>query len=271
MADPFADLIPQSEAGQGSTISLPIASPTPVTTYSIPKSVGGADEMYDAGTARGVGSSENELAPGVVAVNPSVHPIGTIFKDADTNEVFIAGDKHGNKNPNVIDIYTPPSQYTGLSGSRNLVPIGQIPANQIPKTAKGVGELLKNYGKVPQGEGAYTSLGKNQQSDPFADLIPQQQGVNAPTQQQSADPFTDLIPAQQQQSQPNSSDAAYLTSPIPLEKTGKTINLPAVAPQPSPQGNVFDQALAKYPKLKDANGFAKNRWYTGKSIPFMLP
>jgi hypothetical protein len=161
---------------------LPDAQPsaTPVTTYSIPKAVGGADENYDSGTAQGKGSSENELAPGVVAVNPSVHPIGTIFKDADTNQVFIAADKHGNKNPNVVDIYTPPSQYTAFSGQRNLVPIDRIPANQIPKTASGVADLLSNYGKVPQGEGAYTSLGKGGTKDPFADLPDAQQ---APEQQ----------------------------------------------------------------------------------------
>ncbi|MTA40708.1 MAG: hypothetical protein F2563_02690, partial [Actinobacteria bacterium] len=161
------------------------------------------DELYDSGTARGVGSSENELTPGVVAVNPSVYPIGTIFKDGDTNEVFIAGDKHGNDNPNVVDIYTPPSQYKGISGTRNIVPIGQIPASKIPKTASGIGELLSNYGKVPEGEGAYTSLGKTQpkQEDPFADLIPQEQATNATAQQQASDPFSDLIPQQQGQSQ----------------------------------------------------------------------
>jgi 3D (Asp-Asp-Asp) domain-containing protein len=159
---------------------LPDAQPsaTPVTEYSIPKRVLGGtqgDELYDSGTAQGKGSSDNELAPGVVAVNPSVHPIGTIFKDTDTNQVFIAADKHGNKNPNVVDIYTPPSQYKGASGQRNLVTIGSIPASKIPKTASGVADLLSGYGSVPTGEGAYASLGKNKSEDPFADLPDAQQ------------------------------------------------------------------------------------------------
>jgi len=202
--NPFADLIPQGGAEQGG--NLPVANPTPVTQYSIPASVGGADEEYDSGTAQGYGSVDNELAPGVVAVNPRVYPIGTIFKDANTGEAFVAGDKHGNPNPNVIDIYTSPSQYTGASGQRNLVPVGQIPANQIPKTAGGVGELLKNFGKVPEGEGAYTSIGKIQQGSQLQ-------------QQQMENPFADLIPKSEGVS----------------------------------TGNVFDQALSQYPKLKNAN------------------
>ena len=212
-ANPFADLIPQGGSEQGGEINLPVANPTPVTQYSIPASVGGADEMYDSGTAQGLGSSDNELAPGVVAVNPSVYPIGTIFKDADTGEAYVAGDKHGNRNPNVIDIYTPPSQYTGFSGQRNLVPVGRVPANEVPKTAGGVGELLKNFGKVPEGEGAYTSIGNiqqgsqpQQQSNPFADLIPKSeesaQATGGAFQSQASkalpnNPFADLIPSQE--------------------------------------------------------------------------
>lgn len=211
--NPFADLIPQRGAEQGGVINLPVANPTPVTQYSLLASIGGADEMYDSGTAQGRGSSDNELAPGVVAVNPSVYPIGTIFKDADTGEVFVAGDKHGNANPNVVDIYTPPSQYTGFSGQRNLFPVGRVPANEIPKTAGGVGELLKNFGKVPEGEGAYTSLGKIQQGsqpqqqqmdNPFSDLIPQNEQAqsmggefqSAASKAEPNNPYADLIPSQ---------------------------------------------------------------------------
>ena len=239
MADPFADLIPQGGSEQGGTIDLPAyPRPTPVTQYSIPRrALGGkqGDELYDSGTARGVGSSENELAPGVVAVNPSIYPIGTIFKDGDTNEVFVAGDKHGNRNPNVIDIYTPPSQYTGSSGNRNIVPIGRIPASQVPKTANGVGELLSNYGKVPQGEGAYTSLGQaqSQQGDPFADLIPQQQGTNAtaPVSEQVFDPFSDLIPQKQAQAQATPSSVASTASTAQnASQVSPEVETPAEAP-----------------------------------------
>jgi 3D (Asp-Asp-Asp) domain-containing protein len=171
--DPFADLPNVNQGGGERGVATAMPSATPVTQYSIPRRVLGGrqgDELYDPGTARGVGSLENELTPGVVAVNPSVYPIGTIFRDGDTNEVFLAGDKHGNENPNVVDIYTTPSQYQGVSGTRNIVPIGQIPSSKIPKTAKGVSDLLSNYGKVPQGEGAYTSLGSKESDDPFADL-----------------------------------------------------------------------------------------------------
>ena len=228
MSDPFSDLIPQGGSQQGGGI--------PVTRYSIPKSaLGGTqgDEMSDPNTARGVGISENELGPAVVAVNPSVYPYGTIFRNAQTNEVFIAGDKHGNENPNVVDLYSPPSAYRKESGTMPLVPIDRIRTNQIPKSYSGVSELLANYGKVPEGEGAYASLGKTQQKeDPFADLIPQAQGTNAPAQpqaqEQTADPFADLLPQQQAQANP---DAAFLTAPSPTqEQTGKVINLPAINP-----------------------------------------
>jgi len=258
--NPFADLIPQRGSEQGGVINLPVASPTPVTTYSIPASVGGADESYDSGTAQGHGSSDNELAPGVVAVNPDVYPIGTIFKDADTGEAYVAGDKHGNANPNVIDIYTPPSQYTGFSGQRNLVPVGRVPANQIPKTAGGVGELLKNFGKVPEGEGAYTSLGRIQQGsqtqqqqmeNPFADLIPKNdqssQSTGAAFQSQASkglpdNPFADLIPSQE-------TPASFGTAPT---NTGKAQTFGDVGPdyvpsQPWYQAlpNQFAAAAAK--------------------------
>jgi len=258
MDDPFSDLIPQGGSQQGGGI--------PVTRYSIPKSaLGGTqgDEMSDPNTARGVGISENELGPAVVAVNPSVYPYGTIFRNTQTNEVFLAGDKHGNENPRVVDLYSTPSAYKRESGTMPLVPIDRIATNQIPKSYSGVSELLANYGKVPEGEGAYTSLGKTQQQeDPFADLIPQAQGTNAPAQaqaqEQAADPFADLLPQQQGQAQPNP-DAAFLTSPTPTpEQTGKAINLPAIPSQEQPKiegqveaGNID---INKRPVVKNADG-----------------
>jgi hypothetical protein len=190
--DPFANIPVLDESGQ----AVEASNPVPVTTYSIPKQVGGADEMYDPNTARGIGSSDNELTPGVVAVNPSRYAIGTIFKNPETNQVFIAGDKHGNKNPDLIDIYRPPSQYSAQSGQLNMVPIGQIPANQVPKTAAGVRDLLSAYGKVPEGESAYESLSKvGATSDPFANIpvlgeeTTQQQ---AQPQDQGQDPFANI-------------------------------------------------------------------------------
>jgi len=259
MSDPFSDLIPQGGSQQGGGI--------PVTRYSIPKSaLGGTqgDELSDPGTARGVGIAENELGPGVVAVNPSVYPYGTIFRNTDTNEVFLAGDKQGNRNPNVVDLYSTPSTYKRESGTMPLVPIDRIATNQIPKSYSGVSELLANYGKVPQGEGAYASLGKAQQpQDPFADLLPQAEGATAPAQpqaqEQAADPFSDLLPQQQGQAQTNP-DAAFLTAPSPTpEQTGKVINLPAME-QPSRATTIEGQVeagnidLNNRPVVKNADG-----------------
>lgn len=220
MSDLFANIPVLDESGQPVAAPVP-SSDVPVTRYSIPSRVLGGkqgDELYDSGTARGVGIAENELGPAVVAVDPSVHPYGTIFRDSKTNEVFIAGDKHGNDDPKVVDLYTPPSEYKKESGTRPLVPIGQIGIGQIPKSYSGVKDLLSNYGKVPEGEGAYTSLGKTTKTTNLFSDIP-------------------VI------------ESAPISSPMP-EQTGKAINLPAT---PSQEQNVFDKALEQYPKLKDAN------------------
>jgi len=200
MGNPFADLYPQGGTAQDTQ-----EAPVPVTSYSLPAvTTGGAgDKMYDPDTARGVGIGETELTPGVVAVNPKVYPHGTIFKDPNTNQVFIAADTHGNKNPNVIDIYTPPSQYTGESALRNLVPIGRIPKNAIPKNATALRQLLSQFGNVPEGESASESLSGVNQSEPqqpapqatnpFADLYPQEkQATPAPTPVSADNPFADL-------------------------------------------------------------------------------
>ena len=227
MSDLIDAFVEQYSSGASNDKSVQVSA-TPVTQYSIPSRVLGGkqgDELYDSGTARGVGITENELGPAVVAVDPSVHPYGTIFRDSKTNEVFIAGDKHGNNDPKVVDIYTPPSEYKKESGTRPLVPIGQIGIGQIPKSYSGVKDLLSNYGKVPEGEGAYTSLGKTQQA------------------QQGSDPIDAFV---QQYT-----EGGKVSTPTPVsEQTGKAINLPAT---PIQEQNVFDKALEQYPKLKDAN------------------
>jgi len=133
----------------GSVAAGPSAtpSPTPYTTYSLPARTNGGvgDEMSDSGTAAGLGVRNIPLTNGVVAVNTSVHPIGTIFQDAKTGQAYIAADKHGNSNPNVVDIFTAPDQYNKASGTKDLRVIGSIPADQIPKTAGGIQQLLSKY------------------------------------------------------------------------------------------------------------------------------
>jgi 3D (Asp-Asp-Asp) domain-containing protein len=155
---------PESFGESGSTQNLVNVKTVPTTGYSIGKSYGGTDETEDSGTGRGVGSFENELRPGVVAVNTNIYPIGTIFKNADTGNVYIAADKHGNSNPNVVDIYYTPSQYKQLKEKGtpntpvNLAVIGKVDQRDIPRTSDGLKNFLSQYGNVPEGEGAYEFL-----------------------------------------------------------------------------------------------------------------
>jgi 3D (Asp-Asp-Asp) domain-containing protein len=96
----------------------------PTTSYSTGADVGGPDEMQDSWTNRGYTATGKNLSPGVVAVNPSVYPHGTVFKDPNTGEIMIAADTHGNKNPNVVDIFKDPSEYRSQNDTRNLQVVG---------------------------------------------------------------------------------------------------------------------------------------------------
>jgi len=96
----------------------------PTTVYSKGKSVGGPDEIEDKWTNRGYTATGKNLTKGVVAVDPSVYPLGTILRDASSGETFIAADKHGNDNPNVIDVYQPPSEYKPENRPRQFEVIG---------------------------------------------------------------------------------------------------------------------------------------------------
>jgi len=185
--NPFADLIPNNGSSEGDASP----SPTPFTSYSIPAAVGGADEAYDPDTAKGLGVRDIRLTPGVVAVNPSVNPLGTVFLNKDTGEAYIAADRHGNRNPNVVDIYKDPTDYKAESGHANFIPIDQIPLNEIPKSPAELRKLLANYGKVPASSVAH------EDQNPFADLIPnnKKEGAMEESQQaQDGNPFADLIP-----------------------------------------------------------------------------
>lgn len=138
----------------------PVATPepTPVTFYSIGKSAGGADETEDKWTNRGYSSKGPNLTPGVVAVNDRVYPLGTILKDADSGQVFLATDRHGNKDANVVDVYVPPGNYKAAKVQRRFEVVGKV--DDIPDSAEGVRTLLANYGTVPDGESAAESLAR---------------------------------------------------------------------------------------------------------------
>lgn len=155
---PPAKLPPPAEMlkqlGSDSASAETIVAPS--TFYSLGKSVGGSDETQDGWTNRGFSSMGKNLTPGVVAVNESKYPLGTIFKDAATGEAFIAADRHGNEDESVIDFYVPPNSYHRKKESRRLQVVGEV--SDIPDTAGGIRELLSKYGKVPSGESAQESL-----------------------------------------------------------------------------------------------------------------
>lgn len=106
--------------------------------------------MFDPGTAAGLGVNDIPLTPGVVAVDPAVHPYGTIFRDTNSGQVYVAADKHGNTDPNVVDFYTHPQDYSRESGTKNLMVIGQVPLSAIPKTAAGIQRMLSGFQQASQ-------------------------------------------------------------------------------------------------------------------------
>ena len=121
----------------------------PTTSYSTGADVGGPDEMQDSWTNKGYTATGQNLSPGVVAVNPNVYPHGTVFKDPNTGEVLIAADTHGNKNPNVVDIFRGPSEYKSQSDTRNLQVVGN---EDIPygTTKEKLAALRQKYMDQPQ-------------------------------------------------------------------------------------------------------------------------
>ena len=119
----------------------------PVTFYSSGAAVGGPDESQDKWTNKGYSSSGQNLTEGIVAVNTSKYPLGTIFRDDDSGEVFIAGDRHGNANKDVVDIYKDPSNYKAAKENRNLRVIGT--EKTVPKDADGIRSVLDRYRSMP--------------------------------------------------------------------------------------------------------------------------
>ena len=121
------------------------AGNVPFTTYSTGADAGGPDEMQDTWTNKGFSATGPNLVPGMVAVNPSKYGIGTVFRDPETGEAFIAGDKHGNNNPDVVDFYQDPANYTARSGKRNLEVVGH---EKLPygTTGEQITAILSKYG-----------------------------------------------------------------------------------------------------------------------------
>src|SRR5258705_8657215 len=129
----------------------PVATPTPTTYYSLGAAAGGPEESKDSWTNRGYTATGRNLPPGIAAVNTSQYPLGTIFKDTATGYVYLAADRHGNRDPRVVDLYVPPGDYQARREARSFEVVGQVPQDKIPKTPGGVQQLLSNYGVVPEG------------------------------------------------------------------------------------------------------------------------
>jgi len=121
----------------------------PATAYSFGKAVGGPDELQDKWTNKGYTSTGPNLVEGVVAVNTNKYPLGTIFKDSESGKVYVAADRHGNKDSSVIDFFQNPENYTGGKVNKKLLIIGAIPKNKIPKTKEGMSQLIEQYSNVP--------------------------------------------------------------------------------------------------------------------------
>jgi hypothetical protein len=201
MADPFADLIPQGGSEQGD------GTPALATTFG-----------YNDPEDNGVG------AWGDVTNRPDVQGVSlpiTVLKQqfGDTNKA------HGQ----LVRVTNPE---TGKSVVAPIVDKG--PANWVIARQGNTIDLthatnmaIGGTGKTPV---TYSFVNQNkQEEDPFADLIPQTQGANAPaqpqTQDQTADPFADLIPQQQGQAQAKPSSTpivpiSSITPTIPTTPTG---------------------------------------------------
>jgi len=216
MADPFADLIPQGGSEQGS------ATPALATTFG-----------YKDPEDNGVG------AWGDVTNRPDVHGVSL--------PIPVLKQQFGDPNKAHGQLVRVTNPETGQSIVAPIVDKG--PADWVVARQGNTIDLthatnaaIGGTGKTPV---TYSFVGKEKQSsDPFADLIPQQQATNAPAQasEQVSDPFADLIPQKQAQAQTNP-DSAYLAAPTPTpEQTGKAINLPAT---PSKEQQAVDGELTE--------------------------
>ena len=96
------------------------------TSYSQGSNVGGRDEMQDSWTNKGYTATGPNLSDGVAAIGKGgKYKIGDIIKAG--NNIMIAADYHGNKNPDVIDIYRSGNNYQGQSGQMPVTVLGHEP------------------------------------------------------------------------------------------------------------------------------------------------
>ena len=166
----------------------------PSTAYSFGKAVGGPDELQDKWTNKGYTSTGPNLVEGVVAVNTNKYPLGTIFKDSESGKVYVAADRHGNKDSSVIDFFQNPENYTGGKTNKRLSIIGAVPKNKIPKTKEGMSQLIEQYSNVPDystssnasqidnaismgGDMTQQAMGTPQQQAEIARMIEEGQGM----------------------------------------------------------------------------------------------
>lgn len=118
-----------------------------VTKYSYGTEVNGPDNYNDKWTNKGYTSTGQNLTFGIVAVAHKM-TLGSIFKDNDTNEFFIAADLHGNEDKSVIDIFWPIEKYNSPAANqefRNLSVVEKIDIKAIPKTPEGIRKLLDTF------------------------------------------------------------------------------------------------------------------------------
>jgi hypothetical protein len=117
---------------------------TPTTEFTRTR----RDEMLDKWTAAGYSATGKNLTPGVLAAGRRAQ-LGDVMVDKATGKAYLVADVHGNRNPNVLDIYRKPEAYGARSGPKAFEKVGKVPVGEIPKTPEGVQSLLEKHGGAP--------------------------------------------------------------------------------------------------------------------------
>ena len=210
----------------------------PSTAYSFGKAVGGPDELQDKWTNKGYTSTGPNLVEGVVAVNTNKYPLGTIFKDSESGKVYVAADRHGNKDSSVIDFFQNPENYTGDRVNKRLSIIGAVPKNKIPKTREGMSQLIEQYSNVPD----YSTSSNASQIDNAISMGGDmtQQAMGTPEQQamaaQQIEQGQQFATTQAGQGMPTEPSMATQQPQLPQQAAPKWSPPPGFAPV-RPQGN----------------------------------